>query len=608
MDMKSLASLASATLKPDRGDPSQKDARTAKTSGRGGNFGGLLKSFMTGDDSVSKAGKQAGPSLSGSKSAGAAGKSDASPPKEPGGAAAGASASGAAEKAENKELSRHSREARKTAEEELAEAALEAADLIWSLLYPDSTSMNYLVDGPPETLALSILSNRLGIADPGAPLSGMGAGELGPDAMRAALETANVSAEMNNAAVKSAIEELLDGMPRSAVESALSAKAAEQGIPEPEGGFLRMAEELGLTEMSYKEAGGDERAGALLAQLEKAAGETIRQNSIAETAEFSESDWSETDMRELVARFLKENPKGNASPLSSPAEAEQLFQSFANWLGANAAQAETKVGIDDKIALARIVQQIAAAAGQADGAAEADNGAGVFSASKTNLESALLSNESKKVASAFLAAMTALSGEDGENALQAQTGDNAKADSKSMIADSALTAMNAGRVDGGTGQKTQGGSGSMLEQIENIEKLGEVLRMRNSGGVKNLTLQLSPPELGKVSIRVEARDGVVSALLRVEKPEAAAQLANNLQHLRETLKAQGIELGELEVRQQPDGQTGHDGGGGHKRQPESAGGGDASGAMRHDPGDGEEAKDAAQPQERMEGAPLNVYA
>lgn len=615
MDMKSLAGMAAATQKPDRGDPSRKDFKASKPSGRGANFDGLLKSFMTGDDSVSKAGKLAGQSGSGSRSAGVssqagAPQNDASQIKDTGGSKSGAKSSTASEKTKNEKSSRHDREARDAAEQELDEevaaAAQEAADLIWSLLYPDLSSANYLVDGPPTSLSLSILADTLGVAGAvSTPLSGMEAGGLEQNAMQAALETANVSAEMNIAAIKSAIEDLLNGVPRSVIEDALAAKASEMGIAEPEGGFLRLAEELGLTSMALEGRAADENANALLAQLEKSANEAGRQNALSGAAETSGIDEGETNIYGLLGQFLKENPQYISSATASPAGAEQLLQSFATWLNTNGLAADMKAVAGDGQSFARMVHQAFSAARSTAGAAESGEGADIFSALGKNLESALQSDGNKKFSSAFLATMSKLLGDDGEGAPLAQTGEGGK-DAKAMIADSA--AVNGGQANARPGQTGQGGASSMLEQIENIEKLGEVLKMRNSNGVKNLTLQLSPPELGKVSIRVEARDGVVSALLRVEKPDAAAQIANNLQHLRETLKAQGIELGQLEVRQESGNQAANDGNGGHRRQPESSGDGDGTGGRRFAHGMDEESESVLPQYSGVNGGPLNLYA
>ncbi len=96
---------------------------------------------------------------------------------------------------------------------------------------------------------------------------------------------------------------------------------------------------------------------------------------------------------------------------------------------------------------------------------------------------------------------------------------------------------------------TSSSTSSMLDQMANIERLTEILRLNNRNGVRNLTMQLSPPDLGKVMVRVESRNGVVSATFRVEQADSASQLQNGMQQLRDNLRAHGIEVGEFLVQQ-----------------------------------------------------------
>jgi flagellar hook-length control protein FliK len=98
-----------------------------------------------------------------------------------------------------------------------------------------------------------------------------------------------------------------------------------------------------------------------------------------------------------------------------------------------------------------------------------------------------------------------------------------------------------------------GNVSSMVEQMENIQRLSEAMKMATKGGVNNITMQLAPAELGRLMLKVESRNGVVSAKLRVERKEAAEQLGANLHQLRESLKALGIELGEVELEHESGG-------------------------------------------------------
>jgi flagellar hook-length control protein FliK len=96
-----------------------------------------------------------------------------------------------------------------------------------------------------------------------------------------------------------------------------------------------------------------------------------------------------------------------------------------------------------------------------------------------------------------------------------------------------------------------GSMSTMLEQMENIERLSEAMKMATKGGVNNITMQLAPAELGRLVLKVESRNGVVSAKLRVEKKEAAEQLGANLHALKKSLAALGITLGDIDIEHEP---------------------------------------------------------
>lgn len=66
-------------------------------------------------------------------------------------------------------------------------------------------------------------------------------------------------------------------------------------------------------------------------------------------------------------------------------------------------------------------------------------------------------------------------------------------------------------------------------------------------GTYELRLELKPPELGRVEIRVEMRDGVMHAHLRAEQPGAAQALRDALTQLRDHLTGHGVQTGALNV-------------------------------------------------------------
>ncbi len=72
------------------------------------------------------------------------------------------------------------------------------------------------------------------------------------------------------------------------------------------------------------------------------------------------------------------------------------------------------------------------------------------------------------------------------------------------------------------------------------------LRARPDGSYE-LRLELKPPELGRVEVRVEMRDGVLHAHLRAEQPAAAQALRDALGQLRDQLTDNGVSAGTLDV-------------------------------------------------------------
>jgi flagellar hook-length control protein FliK len=89
------------------------------------------------------------------------------------------------------------------------------------------------------------------------------------------------------------------------------------------------------------------------------------------------------------------------------------------------------------------------------------------------------------------------------------------------------------------------------------EQLVSVLRPLRTApdGSYRIRLELRPPELGRVELRVEMRDGVLSASLHTDNEGAATTLQNALGELRARLEATGVRAGSLSV---DDGRAGTD--------------------------------------------------
>ena len=66
-------------------------------------------------------------------------------------------------------------------------------------------------------------------------------------------------------------------------------------------------------------------------------------------------------------------------------------------------------------------------------------------------------------------------------------------------------------------------------------------------GTYTLRLELKPPELGRVEMRVEMRDGVLHASIHAEQHNSAQVLRDALSDLRDRLVSEGVHTGELTV-------------------------------------------------------------
>jgi flagellar hook-length control protein FliK len=70
---------------------------------------------------------------------------------------------------------------------------------------------------------------------------------------------------------------------------------------------------------------------------------------------------------------------------------------------------------------------------------------------------------------------------------------------------------------------------------------------RTPDGAYQLRIELRPPELGRVDLRVEFRDGVMHASIHTEHAHTAELVRGALDDLRARLDADGVRSGELTV-------------------------------------------------------------
>jgi len=82
-----------------------------------------------------------------------------------------------------------------------------------------------------------------------------------------------------------------------------------------------------------------------------------------------------------------------------------------------------------------------------------------------------------------------------------------------------------------------------------VMKQLETALLKNLGnGAKQLTLQLTPENLGKLNIMLQVQGKEVSAIIRAENPDAAKVIAENLEVIKNSLENQGLKVDKLEVQ------------------------------------------------------------
>ena len=82
----------------------------------------------------------------------------------------------------------------------------------------------------------------------------------------------------------------------------------------------------------------------------------------------------------------------------------------------------------------------------------------------------------------------------------------------------------------------------LVEQV--IKKVRFNVR---TNGISNMTMQLDPPSLGKVNMRVIAHDNIIRAVFMVETQEARMAMENNIESLRTSMNAQGLRVDQIIV-------------------------------------------------------------
>ncbi|MFN0244662.1 MAG: flagellar hook-length control protein FliK [Planctomycetota bacterium] len=86
-----------------------------------------------------------------------------------------------------------------------------------------------------------------------------------------------------------------------------------------------------------------------------------------------------------------------------------------------------------------------------------------------------------------------------------------------------------------------------LPHDETVSEILKQVRLKLSPELRQATLSLAPPELGRISIRLSLEDRRLTAWVRGEKVETLELLGKHLPELRATLAAHGIEAEHFEL-------------------------------------------------------------
>lgn len=90
-----------------------------------------------------------------------------------------------------------------------------------------------------------------------------------------------------------------------------------------------------------------------------------------------------------------------------------------------------------------------------------------------------------------------------------------------------------------------------LDKAGSIKELAEIVRGRVSQQHSNMVLKLDPPELGKVRIDVDLRQGMLTVRMEAESQAGKDALESRLTDLKHTLEQQGVRVDRMEIEYRP---------------------------------------------------------
>ncbi|BDQ34651.1 flagellar hook-length control protein FliK [Pseudodesulfovibrio portus] len=131
------------------------------------------------------------------------------------------------------------------------------------------------------------------------------------------------------------------------------------------------------------------------------------------------------------------------------------------------------------------------------------------------------------------------SGSTGKEQGTAQTQAQAQTESSTL---NALTKTNAAEMDSKAKAWEKVSAPKVMKQVDNA-----IFKTLNNG-TKQLTLQLTPENLGKLSIVLQVSGKEVGATIRAENADAAKIIADNIDILKSSLESHGLKVDKLEVQ------------------------------------------------------------
>lgn len=88
---------------------------------------------------------------------------------------------------------------------------------------------------------------------------------------------------------------------------------------------------------------------------------------------------------------------------------------------------------------------------------------------------------------------------------------------------------------------------SVFKEIDASNLVDEIKNLCVKGEKSNITLKLTPEHLGAVKLSIDIKDSVMSTSIEVENESVRQVVQNNIDTLRQTLQANGIQLSSFSV-------------------------------------------------------------